>query len=145
MVFGTFDIFHEGHKNFLKQARKYWMPPRIGVRGDKKVRHDKVYLVAVVARDKTVLEVKGKLSKNNEKKRLMVVKKSGLADEVVLGRINDKYALIKKYKPDIICLGYDQKYFVSGLKKKIKKFNLKTKIKQLKPYKPSIYKSSRLQ
>jgi len=35
-----------------------------------------------------------------------------LADRVVLGNLKNKYAIIKKFKPDIICLGYDQKYFI---------------------------------
>ena len=41
MVFGTFDIFHKGHENFLKQAKKL---------GD--------CLTVVVARDETVLKFK---------------------------------------------------------------------------------------
>jgi glycerol-3-phosphate cytidylyltransferase-like family protein len=116
------------------ESHELWMPDQ--------VRHDKNYLITVVARDKTVLEVKGKLPRNNEKKRMARVKKSGLADRVVLGRTGDKYALIKKYKPDMICLGYDQKFFIVDLRKKIKEFGLATKIKRLKPYKPHIYKSS---
>ena len=53
MVFGTFDILHPGHLNFFKQAREF---------GN--------FLIAVIARDKTVLKIKGRLPKNNEKKRL---------------------------------------------------------------------------
>lgn len=138
MAFGTFDIFHEGHKNFLRQAQKSPYTPLIkGSKGG-------IVLIVVVARDKTVLEVKGRRPRNSEKKRMAAIKKSGLADKVVLGRIKNKYALIKKYKPDVICLGYDQRYFISDLRKKIKEFGLATKIKRLKPYKPRIYKSSKL-
>jgi len=53
MLFGTFDIFHEGHRDFLRQAREY---------GD--------YLIVVIARDETVKNVKGKLPRNNESVRL---------------------------------------------------------------------------
>ncbi len=127
MVFGTFDILHPGHLNFFKQVKKC---------GD--------YLIAVVARDRTVLEVKGKLPRNNEKIRLNNVKKIKLVDQAVLGNIKNKYAKIKKLKPAVICLGYDQKIFTEGLKNKIKDFGLKTKIIILKPYKPEIYKSSKL-
>ena len=42
MTFGTFDIFHLGHKSFLKQAREF---------GN--------YLIVVIARDKTVKNIKG--------------------------------------------------------------------------------------
>ncbi|MFA5777540.1 MAG: adenylyltransferase/cytidyltransferase family protein [Parcubacteria group bacterium] len=126
MVFGTFDIFHKGHENFLKQARKY---------GD--------YLIAVVARDKTVLSVKKKETRNKEQKRLKVLVNNKLVDEAVLGSLKDKYAVIKKYQPDVICLGYDQNNFVEGLARKIKDFGLnKTKIVRLKSYYPEKYKSS---
>lgn len=128
MVFGTFDIFHEGHKSFLLQARKY---------GD--------YLIAVVARDRTVETIKGKLPRNNEKKRRKKVMNSGLADKAILGGLRDKYAVIKKYKPDIICLGYDQMAFVDKLQKTIFSYGSKNaRIKRLKSYKPEVYKSSKM-
>jgi len=127
MVFGTFDIFHKGHENFLEQAKKY---------GD--------FLCVVVGRDKTVSKVKGYMPKYSEKKRMSVVKKSSLADEVVLGGLNDKYEVVREYKPDIICLGYDQKFFIDELRKELDKSGLqKTKIIRLKSYKPEIYKSSK--
>lgn len=128
MIFGTFDIFHKGHINFIGQAKKY---------GD--------YLIIVVARDKTVMKVKCQLPQNNEKDRLNLIQESGLADKVVLGDLRDKYALIRKYKPAIICLGYDQKFFINNLKDKLSEFGLnKTKIVRLKSYYPQVYKSSKL-
>ncbi len=120
MVFGTFDILHKGHLNFFSQARKY---------GD--------YLIVIVARDKTVKEVKGRKTRNNEKKRLMAVRK--YADKAVLGYIRDKYKVIKKLKPDVICLGYDQKNFVKKLE------DFKIPVKKLKAFKPEKYKSSKIQ
>ncbi len=127
MVFGTFDIFHKGHENFLKQARKY---------GD--------YLIAVVARDKTVYSVKKQKTIKSEQERLKEIKNSGLANKVALGNLGDKYAIIKKYKPDVICLGYDQKAFVSNLERKLTEFKLRTKITKLNAYHPKKYKSSLL-
>ncbi|MBU4455563.1 adenylyltransferase/cytidyltransferase family protein, partial [Patescibacteria group bacterium] len=117
MVFGTFDIFHRGHENFLKQAREY---------GN--------FLIVVVARDKTVLAVKGKLPRNSEKARLQTIINNGLANEAVLGGLTDKYKIIKKHQPDIICLGYDQQVFTEKLEEKLKEYKLKTKIIRLKPY-----------
>ncbi len=127
MVFGTFDIFHPGHRNFLQQAKKL-----------------SDYLTVVIARDKTVAITKKQKPINKEATRVKIIKDSQLADKVILGGIGDKYAVIKKYRPDIICLGYDQEYFIEGLKKKLDKFGLKNNIVRMKPYKPGIYKSSKL-
>ena len=128
MAFGTFDIFHEGHKNFLKQARRY---------GD--------YLIVVVARDKTVEKVKKRLPQNDENSRLEITKKSGLADKIILGSLENKYEVVEKYKPKIICLGYDQETFTKNLREKLKEFNLlDTKIVRLKAYYQEKYKSSKL-
>jgi len=126
LVFGTFDIFHKGHESFLRQAKSH---------GD--------FLSIVVARDKTVKTVKGKLPRNKEKVRLENIKKSGLADRVVLGGLGDKHVIIKKIKPDVICIGYDQSAYVDKLEEKLIAFGLKNvKIKKLKPFKSDIYKSS---
>jgi len=73
------------------------------------------------------------------------IKESGLADKVILGNLENKYAAIEKYKPGVICLGYDQKVFTDNLRKELKEFNLPdTKIVQLKSYYPEKYKSSKL-
>lgn len=128
MAFGTFDIFHKGHKNFLEQAWRC---------GD--------YLIVVIARDKTVKEVKRQLPQNDENIRRQVVIENNLADEVILGSLKNKYEVIRKYQPEVICLGYDQKIFTENLRKKLKKFDLdKTKIVKLKSYQPEKYKSSKL-
>lgn len=128
MVFGTFDVFHKGHENFLKQARKLGK-----------------FLIVVVACDKTVEKVKKHQTRNSEKRRLLAIRRSGLAEVVILGSLLDKYVVIKKYKPDIIGLGYDQDIFTNKLKKKLKEFGLdKTRIVRLKSYYPKKYKSSLL-
>lgn len=128
MVFGTFDIFHKGHIYFLKQARR---------QGD--------FLTVVVARDETVAKIKKQKPRNKEQKRKRILENNHLADKVILGNLNDKYAVIKKYQPDIICLGYDQKAYVDKLKNKLQQFGLKkTRIKKLKPFHPEKYKSSLL-
>jgi FAD synthetase len=127
MAFGTFDIFHLGHESYLKQAKKL---------GD--------FLIVIVARDKNVKNFKKQKTRNKEQERMKKLKSSRLADEVVLGNLKDKYAVIKKCRPDIIALGYDQKADLKELKEKLTKFNLKTKIIRLKAYKPKVYKSSKL-
>ena len=127
MAFGTFDIFHPGHRNYLKQAKRA---------GD--------YLIVVVAKDKNVKSFKKQETLNKEQERMKELKSNVLADKVILGSLKDKYAVIKKYRPDIIALGYDQKVNLKELKNKLIEFNLKTKIIRLKSYRPEIYKSSKL-
>lgn len=128
MVFGTFDKLHAGHLNFFKQARHF---------GDK--------LIVVVARDKTVKQIKHNLPSQNENQRLEIIKQCGFADTAVLGNLGDKYRIIQDIKPDVICLGYDQNSFSDNLKEKLNSLNLGSiKIHRLKPYKENIYKTSKL-
>lgn len=127
MVFGTFDVFHAGHEHFLMQARAL---------GD--------YLIAVVARDNTVKNVKSEYPQNPEKKRASTVRETGIADKVVLGYNDDKYRVIKKFKPNVIALGYDQFVFTYKLNKMIIDESMDTEIIRLDPYKPGIYKSTLL-
>ena len=128
LVFGTFDIFHEGHRYLLCEARKY---------GD--------HLRVVVARDATVLAVKKRLPLYGERERKKAIEESGLADKVVLGNKTNKFAVIGKYRPDIICLGYDQRFFIEQLKEKLLTFGLgKTAIVRIGEYMPEVYKSSKL-
>ncbi len=126
LAFGTFDIFHEGHRYFLRQARK---------QGD--------FLRVVVARDATVVRIKKVIPRNSEKSRVLTIKKAQLADEVVLGSLADKYVAVLEYLPDVICLGYDQEFFIDKLEEKLKEFGLEgVETIRLKPFKPKIFKSS---
>ncbi len=126
MVFGTFDGLHPGHRNFFQQARKL----------DKNAK-----LIVSIARDKNVFRIKGVYPKLNEKKRLDLVKKSKLVDEVILSGVKNYISHIKKINPDIIALGYDQKAYVENLKKDLKSKGLLVKIVRMKPYKEHVYKN----
>lgn len=125
MIFGTFDILHAGHENMFKQAREF---------GE--------YLIAVIARDSTVKKIKGRATINNEKERIKNLKRLNTIDKIILGDENDKYAAIKKFKPNVIALGYDQFAFTYGLKRLIISLNMNTQIQRMKSHKPEIYKSS---
>jgi len=82
---------------------------------------------------------------NSEQKRLAAIKALYYVDKAFLGYKKDKYLIIEKVKPDVICLGYDQDSFTKNLKKELKRRGLNPKViriqKSLKPYK---YKSSKL-
>jgi FAD synthetase len=127
MVFGTFDRLHEGHLDFFRKAKR---------QGE--------YLIVVIARNRTVREVKGRAPKYSEKERAKFVKNSGAADKVVMGHLKNKMKVIEKYNPDIICLGYDQTSFTESLGSFLRLKKFKVKIKRLKPFKPEIYKSSKI-
>jgi len=130
MLFGTFDHLHAGHEDLFKQAREIAK------------RFENPHIVAIVARDKTVKQIKGRESESNEKERVEKLQEIGWANEVLLGDKKDKYLAIKKLQPSIIALGYDQFAFTLQLEKLIIDWKLNTKIVRLHPYRPHIYKSS---
>lgn len=128
IAFGSFDILHEGHKHYLREAKNY---------GD--------YLVVVVARDENILKFKGRKPRNDENHRLDEIKKLDFVDEAVLGDKEDILNVLDKHKPNIICLGYDQKTMDEGkLRREMEKRNLKAEIVRAKPFKENVYKSSKL-
>lgn len=125
MVFGTFDYLHAGHENLFVQAKEH---------GE--------YVIAVIALDKTVSNIKGNLPDHNEKERAENLRKAGWANKVILGDAKDKTKAIKQFKPDTVALGYDQFAFTYNIEKLIIDLKLDTKIVRLTPYRPDMYKSS---
>ncbi len=126
IVFGTFDIVHPGHLYLIRKAR---------AQGDQ--------VIVVVARDKTVEKTKGVKLKHDEKARLKKLTDMKLAHDVVLGDEDNPFKIVDSVKPDVICLGYDQKTFVEQLEKHLKETGLNAKILRINPYKPNIYHSTR--
>jgi FAD synthetase len=122
MVFGVFDLLHPGHVSFLRQAKRL---------GD--------FLIVSVARDLNVEKVKGRKPAQNEKQRLNKVSRLPFVNKAVLGGVKNAIPHIKKEKPDVIALGYDQKSYVD-----LKQLKKVAKVVRLKPFKPRIFKSSRL-
>ncbi len=125
MAFGTFDYLHAGHESYLRQAREL---------GDE--------LIVIIARDRTANSIRGFRPDHPEKKRLKAVAALPGVTKAVLGNHEDKYQVIRKWKPNIIALGYDQFVFTQNLNKIIIDLGLSTRIVRLTPYSPQIYKSS---
>lgn len=125
MVFGTFDYLHAGHENLFIQAREL---------GEE--------IITVIARDKTVINIKGHSPDHSEKERLENLKATNWSDLITLGNQKDKTKVIKEYRPDVIALGYDQFAFTYRLEKFLMDIKLDAKIIRLKPYRPDMYKSS---
>ncbi len=119
LLFGTFDFLHSGHISFFRQAKK---------QADR--------IVVAVARDSIVKELKGRIPFHSEKERIDLVKENRLVDQVILGdSVLGIYRVIKKIKPNIIGLGYDQHALRVDLKQYIKKNNLLISIIQFSAYK----------
>lgn len=131
MVFGTFDMLHEGHLDMFRQARALVPEPQ---------------LIVSIARDASVERIKGIRPKHRELERMKKVEESELVDEVVLGDAQGYIEHIALARPDVIGLGYDQSgEYVDELQAELSTKGMQTRIVRLKPYKPEIYKTSKLQ
>ncbi|MBM3257064.1 MAG: adenylyltransferase/cytidyltransferase family protein [Candidatus Liptonbacteria bacterium] len=128
LVFGVFDGLHEGHKQFLKQAR---------AQGD--------YLVALVARDTVAEGLKGIYPRLPILVRMEHLKSSEYVDEVVMGdRLGENYVMFRKQRPAVVALGYDQQPLKEDLEKRQqgKEFDWEFEIKVMEPHEPEKFHSS---
>ena len=127
MVFGTFDLLHAGHRDFVAQAGRY---------GD---------VVAVVARDSTVRRIKGRDPVQGERSRVQRVARVPGVMHAYLGGVSDMFALVQRVQPAMIALGFDQNTFtLPELRAALKARGLSPKIIRLKSYYPDRYKTSLL-
>ncbi len=119
MAFGSFDILHPGHVDYLSKAKHL---------GD--------FLIVVVARDSSIKAIKGKTPFFDENERLLMVKSLKIVDSAVIGSTmktdDDKYSIVKKFRPDIVAFGYDQKVDMRGFKDWLKKNGMTLRIVKMK-------------
>ncbi len=92
MATGVFDLLHPGHLHYLTEAK------RLGNE-----------LVVVVARDATVRKLKREPIVKEETRRAMVESLKPV-DRAILGSETDMFDTVAKVKPDIIALGFDQRW-----------------------------------
>ena len=119
---GTFDHFHPGHRDFLRQAKTL---------GE--------VLTVIVARDETVKRIKGFLPTHSEQVRKRNVEETGIPELVILGNLDsDLFQIIQELKPDIIALGYDQRVSEEEIAKRFPSCT----IVRLISFEPDQYKSS---
>ena len=110
LVGGVFNIIHPGHVWFLKKAKSYGS-----------------YLIVVVAHDERAKK-KHLLFPATERKKVLESLK--FVDKVVIGDKDDMFSIVKKEKPDVIVLGYDQnidKKKINSIDKKIRIIKIKKK------------------
>ncbi|MBR4686410.1 MAG: FAD synthase [Candidatus Methanomethylophilaceae archaeon] len=92
MASGVFDLIHPGHISYLNQAKAM---------GD--------HLTVVVASDSTVRKNKHE-PVTPEAMRAMIVGSLKPVDEAIVGGQGDIFETVAKVKPDVIVLGYDQRF-----------------------------------
>lgn len=119
MVFGTFDLFHPGHRSLLMQAEK--LGP----------------VIVVVARSTNVERIKGKKPLQSDDERVKALKDSFPDAEVILGDPDDFLVPLREQKPDMLLLGYDQ-----GLPPGVTDVDLPCPVRRAKALRPDLYKSS---
>lgn len=122
IVFGTFDLLHPGHLSFLAQAKKQGI------------------LTVVITRDEVVKTQKYHAPIFSEHERMKMVGALRVVDRVILGDPPGRWSVLKREKPDIIGIGYDQDEKHPALQT-LKK---KPRIIQLKAFHPKKYNSSKL-
>ncbi len=116
MASGVFDILHPGHVLFLQEAKKL---------GDE--------LVVVVARDSTAEKFKHKPIMP-EHTRKFLVESLKPVDHAVLGHEDDMYRTVEEIKPDIIVLGYDQRFKEEEIEEECRRRGLDVRVIRLKKY-----------
>ena len=114
MASGVFDIIHPGHIFYFEKAKEL---------GDE--------LWVVVANDKTVRRKKREPIMPQEA-RARVVLSLKPVDKVVIGNADkDFFEIIKEIKPDIITLGFDQKFDEKDLESRAKEIGLNIEVVRL--------------
>ena len=112
---GAFDLLHYGHVYYLTNAKKAGGP--------------NAKLVVIVAKDKTVENLKGSRPIIPEDQRRALVESLKVVDEAILGYENmDMLRVIEKVKPDVIALGYDEERIENELKRLIAERNLNIEV-----------------
>lgn len=130
MIFGTFDMIHEGHVDLFRQARALAQNP---------------HLIVSVARDSVASRVRGYAPRQTEIQRRANLAAHELVDEAVLGDAVGYMRHITKCAPAIIALGYDQRgEYVDSLEADLKKCGLTVRVVRLKPYNTDVFKTSKL-
>ena len=126
MVFGVFDNVHEGHRHFLKEAKKF---------GD--------HLIAVVTPDEVVRELKGKNPTKDIFERVAGIEGVHDVDEVIIGdEETGSWNVIRRLRPEVIVTGYDQHKLKAVLKDMLDDFNWFMEIETVSAHEPHKYSSS---
>ncbi len=113
MTTGVFDLIHLGHIHMLEAARQL---------GDE--------LVVVIARDDTVRRMKHE-PLNGEAVRRDIVQALRPVTKAVLGHTGDIYQSVVDVQPDIVALGFDQKFMEEEVRRRCEERGIKCRVVRL--------------
>jgi FAD synthetase len=113
MTTGVFDLIHLGHLHMLQAARDL---------GDE--------LFVVIARDETVRKMKHE-PLNPEEVRRQIVEGLKPVTKAVLGHLGDIYRSVQDHRPDIIALGYDQKFTEEEVRRRSAEHGVQVRVVRL--------------
>jgi FAD synthetase len=126
---GAFDLLHLGHVRFLEASKRKGGPGAT--------------LIVVVARDKTVFSRKGRVPILPEDQRRELVGSLRVVDKAILGHAHlDLLGILREVRPDIICVGYDQKQIKTSVEKLLRMEHLPIRIVQIPKFGPNGLNSS---
>ena len=118
-----------GHVRFLEASKRRGGP------GAK--------LIVVVARDKTVLNRKGRMPILPEDQRRELVGSLRVVDKAILGHTRlDLLGVLREVRPDIISVGYDQKQIKASVEKLLREQGLHVRVVQIPKFGPNGLNSS---
>jgi FAD synthetase len=118
---GAFDLLHYGHLRFLEESK------RLGGRNSE--------LIVLIARDKTAARLKGKKPVMSENERRALVASLKPVDKALLGfRKFSIRKIVRKVKPDIIALGYDQDEVKKAVERVVRQNGSKIKVIQVRRF-----------
>jgi cytidyltransferase-like protein len=123
MVFGCFDLLHEGHKNFLYQASQHGA------------------VIAVVTPDSIITKLKKRNPIESQETRLKHVQKCEYVYKATLGDEDlGSYQILQKFSIELICLGYDQQGLYNDLKMRMAREQItEIPVVFLEPYQEHVY------
>ncbi len=113
MATGVFDIIHPGHIYFLEEAKKL---------GDE--------LIVVVTRDSVASREKHPPILPEEA-RVKIISSLKPVDEACLGYEDDMFRIVEEKRPDVIALGFDQRWDEEHLKEEFKRRGLEVEVVRL--------------
>ncbi len=118
---GRFEVIHPGHLYAIEQAKKL---------GD--------VLVAVVARDATVRNRKGRDPIVSEEERRRVLSAIRYVDAAMLGSESNIYDTLERVSPDVVALGYDQYHREEEIEREARKRGIRLSVVRLGSPNPAL-------